>query len=229
MWDLNSDVNSTFFHANASFNKHKNSIYHILDSQDRSQADRGNIKQVFLDHYRTLWSNPSNLSFPEILRTLHNDLPTVSPQDGEILVRLVILAEVFKTLISLALVKSLGLDNFNVKFYKFFGHDVHEDLYNAINYFFVHAHMPNSWGRTFIALIPKVDNPKSVTSYRPFALHNVYYKIIAKILANCLKNDIPNLVGNEQSGFIHGRSSADNIITMQEIVHNLDNDYSFPP
>lgn len=139
------------------------------------------------------------------------------------------MAEVFKTLISLALVKSLGLDGFNVDFYKFFGNDVHEDLYNAIKYFFVHAHMPNSRGHTFIALIPKVDNPKSVTSYRPISLYNVYYKIIAKILANCLKNVIPNLVGNEQSGFIHGKSSADNIITLQEVMHNLDNDYSFPP
>lgn len=55
------------------------------------------------------------------------------------------------------------------------------------------------------------------------------YKIIAKILANRLKIVLPNLIGEEEFGFIHGRSSVDNIVALQEIVHSLGKDRSFPP
>ena len=78
-------------------------------------------------------------------------------------------------------------------------------------------------------MIPKKDNPKNVSDYRPISLCNVCYKIIAKILSNRVKFVLPNLIGKEQSGFVQGRSPADNILTIQEVVHTLEQDISNPP
>lgn len=40
---------------------------------------------------------------------------------------------------------------------------------------------------TFIALIPKCDNPSSYNEFRLISLQNVVYKIITKVIANKIK------------------------------------------
>lgn len=38
------------------------------------------------------------------------------------------------------------------------------------------ASLPNSWGRTYIILIPKLDNPKGVMDFRPISLCSASYE-----------------------------------------------------
>lgn len=54
------------------------------------------------------------------------------------------------------------------------------------------------------------------------------YKIVTKILANCIKDVIENLVDKEQSGFVPSRSPTDNIIVVQEIVHTINHERTGP-
>lgn len=65
--------------------------------------------------------------------------------------------------------------------------------------------------------------------FRPITLCNVSYKIISKILTNRLKLVMHKLVGKEQSAFLAGKSSFDNFIVVQEIVHSLESDTRNPP
>lgn len=88
--------------------------------------------------------------------------------------------------------------------------------------------MPSSWGKTFITLILKKDNPLTISDFRPISLCNVCYKVIAKLLANRLRL-VMNLVDIEQNGFISGCGAYDNTIAAQEITHSLESDSSVLP
>jgi hypothetical protein len=74
---------------------------------------------------------------------------------------------------------------------------------------------------THIALIPKINAPLTPKDYRPISLCNAAYKIIAKSLADRIKNHLPHIIHPSQSAFVHGRYIASNIIIAQEIIHSF--------
>ncbi|OMO53937.1 reverse transcriptase [Corchorus capsularis] len=78
----------------------------------------------------------------------------------------------------------------------------------------LHAHM---------VLIPKGSNPTSVKDFRPITLLNTCYKILSKVLVNRMRPILQRIIGPFQNSFLAGRSTTDNILITQEIVHTLSN------
>lgn len=89
----------------------------------------------------------------------------------------------------------------------------------VFSFFFSHAKMPSDINATYIALVPKTDNPESIHHYRPISLCNTSYKIISKILALQLRRILPTLISPMQSAFLPNRRASDNTIIIQEVLH----------
>ncbi|WJX67068.1 hypothetical protein P8452_51564 [Trifolium repens] len=71
---------------------------------------------------------------------------------------------------------------------------------------------------TFIALIPKVDNPQKLNDFRPISLVGSMYKILAKVLANRLRQVVGSVVSEVQSAFVKERQILDGILVANEVM-----------
>ena len=72
-------------------------------------------------------------------------------------------------------------------------------------------------------MIPKSDNLESTNDFRHISLCNVCYKIIAKILANRMKQLLNKIMSPLQEAFALGKLINDNAILTHEIMHSLKN------
>ncbi|GJX87567.1 RNA-directed DNA polymerase, eukaryota [Tanacetum coccineum] len=99
-----------------------------------------------------------------------------------------------------------------------FWHIVGGDVTNAVKEFFESSSFPKGCNSSFIALIPKVMDVKHLNDFRPISLIGCQYKIIGKILANCLSLVIGDIVSQEQSAFIKGRQIMDGPLILNEVI-----------
>lgn len=80
-----------------------------------------------------------------------------------------------------------------------------------------------SWGcnASFLTLIPKIDGPENLGDFRPISLIGVFYKILAKLLAERLKKVIGKVISNTQCAFIKGRYILDGVLIANELIDHI--------
>ena len=161
-------------------------------------------------------SNP--LGFEEILDGV---LHTVSAEDNVGVAGDFHAYEVLQALKQMAPLMAPRPNGMSSTFYKSFwhivGNYVTEVVLNALNLGII----PESINTTYIALIPKIKDPKKVAKFRPISLCNVIYKLIAKVIANRLKKFLIHTMPDSQSAFLSGRLIFDNILVAFETLHYL--------
>ncbi|CAL1356487.1 unnamed protein product [Linum trigynum] len=117
--------------------------------------------------------------------------------------------------------QSPGIDGFTGIFFQAFWDVVGESHCDAALSFFQTERLLHNFNHTLITLIPKTPNAKTMKQMRPTGLCQVFYKIIAKILADRLSCFLPLIVGPNQNGFVKDRSITDNIPIGQEVMQFL--------
>ena len=101
--------------------------------------------------------------------------------------------------------KAPGPDGFTMAFYHHCWGVVERDALAVFEVFYQHSKFEKSLNATFITLISKKNGASNIRDFRPISLVGSVYKILAKVLANRLKEVLDQLVSESQNSFVGGR------------------------
>eukprot|EP00253_Pinus_taeda_P009099 PITA_09099 len=217
LWLKSGDKNTSFFHNNLKLRRAGNNIERIM-VDGRVVTEQEKIKEAASQHYKTLLTaDPHYLENPDFLSIIKNKISEAQNADLD---KEITLEEIEWSLHSMPMDKAPGPDGFTVAFYRSHWEIIKKDYTRMAKNFFTKFKMGSSIKSSHLALIPKDPNPQSFDRFRPISLCNVSYKIISKILANRIKKILPSLISENQGGFVPRRHITDNVILIQEAIHN---------
>ena len=171
-----------------------------------------------LDYYTSIFQSDMPSTFAAVEDALE---PKVTPEMNAALLSEFHPDEVKDALQQMHPLKSPRPDGmppvFYQKFWNVVGSNVTECVLSTLN----SGIMPSDINATHICLILKRSNPQKITDYRPISHSNVLSRIISKVLANRLKQILPDIISTSQSAFLSDRLITDNVLAAFETMHHI--------
>ncbi|KAK8327880.1 hypothetical protein V6Z11_A11G212100 [Gossypium hirsutum] len=178
-WLMVGDSNTTFFQRAVKFKAKRKTIYGMK------------IGNEWLSDPKAL-----KLSLEEVELDLELNFKRLRDIDIASLEKPFSMKEIKEVVWSCDENKAPGPDGFNLCFFLKCWEVVKEDLFEMMVKFFNSGKLEKSINSSFIALIPKNDNPQDISEFRPICLVSSLYKIVAKVLARRVRVVIVEVVSD---------------------------------
>ena len=199
-----------------------NTIYKIKKSNGIETSNEVEIIREIKSFYQSLYRDTSNacdveVSFKDFTEGMA--VPSLSEEQSERVEAKIQETEILEALKKMKNGSSPGTDGIPVEFYKVFWSDIKDFLEQSFRHSFESGVLSPSQRHGVISLLHK---GKELTrddlgNWRPLSLTNVDYKLIAKVFALRIAKVIDSLVGEQQFGFIKGRSISTLIREVDDI------------
>jgi hypothetical protein len=215
-WLAEGDRNTKFFHRRASNHKQKNKVSRLAKPDGSITEDAAEMGEMTRNFYNNLYESEGVQNMEVVLDTV----PIKFSSDMKMLLLKEFTAqEVKDALYQMFPTKSPGPDGFPAHFFQRHWSLCGDEVTSAVIRILQGVDDLEEVNRTFIVMIPKIASPTDLGQFRPISLCNVLAKIASKVLANCLKQILPEIISCEQSAFVPGRLITDNIIAAYECLH----------
>ncbi|XP_061351083.1 uncharacterized protein LOC133296147 [Gastrolobium bilobum] len=217
-WLKYGDKNTKFFHSSTVMRRRMNRILTLKDENGIWIDDPKVLVNMVVSYYQKLFKAdlPDDGFFP-----IKGAFPKLSDIDNLRLGQIPSREEIRRTIFRMGKFKAPGPDGLHAIFFQSQWDIIGESVIQVVQECFQTPEKVNEINKTFICLIPKKDSPENMKEFRSISLCNVIYKIITKTISDRLRDLMPKLISPNQSSFIKGRQSADNIIVAQEVLHSM--------
>ncbi|XP_062107185.1 uncharacterized protein LOC133818358 [Humulus lupulus] len=220
-WIKSGDENTKLFHTSLKVRRQQNTIYSIRDQNGNWVDNQEGVIKAFLEFYDSLLGSKTE-DRTRVHKRIVQEGALISQSQANWLVRDYTSEEVEAALKSIPNDKAPGLDGYNSAFFKDTWEITGKEVKEAILSFLNTGKLLKEINATTVTLVPKAICPESVNDYRPIACCNVIYKIATKMICNRLREILPDIISENQSGFVKGRKIAHNIMICQDMVRGYD-------
>ncbi len=170
-----------------------------------------------VEYYETLYTAEGmDVNSANVL--LNNIEPSLSVIDMELCESEISFEECEKAVRQCKTGKSPGIDGITNDFYKMYWDVIGKDFVELINYMWGKQELCSSQYSGLIRLLYKKGNREDITNWRPITLLNSDYKVIEKVLANRLKSILPEVINEDQKGFVQGRHIEENVRLVEDVI-----------
>ncbi|KAA0040038.1 LINE-1 retrotransposable element ORF2 protein [Cucumis melo var. makuwa] len=215
LWITEGDENTSFFHKICSARQRRSIISNINSVDGVPCSTNESIAKAFLDHFEDIYKGGGEES-PWLIDNL--SWSPISTTQAQNLCSLFTEEEIHAALTAFSNNKSPGPDGFTMEFYKSTWSDLKEEILNIFRDFHSNCIINKAVNITNIALIAKKEKCAESADYRPISLTTSIYKLIAKVIAERLKETLPSTVAENQMAFVKGRQIIDAILVANEAI-----------
>ncbi|GKC12731.1 RNA-directed DNA polymerase, eukaryota [Tanacetum coccineum] len=212
-WAIEGDENSKYYHGILNKKRNQLSIRGVLAAGNWIENPTL-VKKEFLNHFKNRFEKP-HMVRPIIIMDFPRQLTSIQQTDIEAEVSI---KEIKRAVWDYGIDKSLGPDGFTFGFYRRFWKLIEKDMVAAVKHFFQSGSIPKGCNSSFIALIPKIPDAKMVKDFRPISFIGSLYKIIVKIMANCIVMVLGDIVTEVQSAFVTDKQILDGPFILNELL-----------
>ena len=170
------------------------------------------------EFYKELYSRDTKVIFNMVNKTGIK----ISDVQRELLDSEITKEEIKNAIFDLKKGKVPGCDGLPMEFYVTFINHLLQPLYELFIAIVCKGKMSISMRKGLISLLPKkLKDPTIIKNLCPLTLLNSDYKVLATIMATRLKTVLPDIIGEQQTGFMANHSIHTNIRKTMDIIAHL--------
>ncbi|MFS7973280.1 putative RNA-directed DNA polymerase [Helianthus anomalus] len=212
-WIKLGDENSSFFHGIVKVNMARSRINGLKVGDDwitDPSAIKDHVRRAFRKHFaEPMRRRPSFANL---------GLPLLPPDQASSIIAPFSLDEIRDAIKTCDGGKAPGPDGFSIRFFKHYWEEFKVLVREVFEEFHRTGTISIGCNASFVALIPKIEDPQELGDYRPISLVSSTYKIIAKVLSIRLKRVMDGLISQTQTAFSGGRGIMDGPLIVSEMV-----------
>ena len=160
------------------------------------------------DFYQKLYAKDISINF----NMVNNTAIKIKDEDNLKLNGTIQPYEIFDAIKSMKKGRTPGPDGLPVEFYQVMWPEIKNVLYDSYLQSYQEMSMNPTALEGILNLIPKKNrDTRLLKNLRPITLLNVDYKIVEKVIANRIKSVLPQIIHEDQTGFMSGRRISVNI------------------